>query len=99
MQNDREQLVDKMPREYSSPFGQHDIKSGADATGYKRVHFEPEINRSSSSRNSSTFEIKELPEYRKHRKLPSVEAIRNRMTSRQRLEDEGSSFGSGGSAD
>ena len=44
-------------------------------------------------------EPQSLPEFRKPRKLPSINGLRSRIISRHKLEDEASSFGSGASAD
>ena len=63
------------------------------------MHFQPEQSNSSELKKSVGLVNSEHAEYRKPRKLPSVDVIKSRIASRHRLEDEGSSFGSGGSAD
>eukprot|EP00794_Sanderia_malayensis_P005591 gene5591-6280_t len=71
-----------------------------DLVGHRRVRFEPDVNSSPNHKKfSSKADASNLSECRKPRKLPSVEGLRSRLICRHRLEDEGSSFGSGGSVD
>ena len=98
--HEKEPKVDKYQRNYSLPFKHHDLSRDTnEPSNYKRVHFEPENARSSELRKFSLLDSNELPEYRKPRKLPSIDVIKSRLASRHKLEDEGSSFGSGGSAE
>lgn len=96
----REAATENYPRNYSTKQKQRDYTRDIDDTlNYKRVHFEPASSRLSDLRNISLQEETEFPDHRRPRKLPSVDALKSRLTSRHRLEDEGSSFGSGGSAE
>jgi len=96
----QEPISDKYQRDYSISYKHHDLsRDNSESPNYKRVHFEPENTRSSELRKFSLLENTERPEYRKPRKLPSVDALKSRVASRHKLEDEGSSFGSGVSAE
>ena len=99
-QDSKEPTSDKYQRDYSISYKHRDLSRDInEPSNYKRVHFEPGNTRSSELRNFSLLEKNELPEYRKPRKLPSVDALKSRLASRHKLEDEGSSFGSGGSVE
>lgn len=91
-------LTDKLRNESPGHRSRSSTLDADESSGYRRVHFQPDTN-STPDRKRIGAEGKELPEFRKPRKLPSIDGMRNRLTSRHRLEDEGSSFGSGGSVD
>ena len=98
--HERELTTDRPRRDYTSIYRHRDISNDLDdVPSYRRVHFQPEQSNSSELKKSVGQVNNEPAEYRKPRKLPSVDVIKSRIASRHRLEDEGSSFGSGGSAD